>query len=405
MKKYIFSLIILAAAVFTACDKPVVKTLELGVDPGQVFAAATETSASLEVESNCAWKASSNNSAFTVSPASGNGNGTVTVSFPENKTTSEVKAVITFSTSEKEGTPLSLEVEIIQSAAEPEPEPEPTPDPGTGDVKNPQTAGQLAEWVFCTENFEYFNAHFPYDDAKAKDAEGNFIAGKPGYVSEDHYCPSSTGNGRIRFLNVEDKSSPSVNPKGVVKRGMGNYGEPCFYGPVKSDVVNIYATPAEPYDGIAAGTKVRLFMALRPNTKNTAKYWILEVKDGEEWAPVGTVKKTTAIADEGEIEYNVELVYNPDGQGMQPDADGNKTIFPDNPQQINTFIDQTYTFKTAVASIEYRLTCTSNIGADGVTTAFPLSNGGTAVLRIAGKSSNSGGAHPVEDPMVIEIVK
>ena len=409
-------LAILAAAAFLAAacqpktDDTPAEAKSFGVSPvGDVAVEASATSLSISIESNINWTAESDNDAFTVSPASGNGNGNVTVSFPANEQTSEVSATISIVPEKLSGLQnagiKTVTVKIIQAAAEKaEPEPEPEPDPTPTDVKNPQSEGLLAQWEFCTANLSFFEQHFAYDSAKDKDENGNYIAGKPGYVSDDHYCESTSGNGRIRMLNVVDKSTADVNPKGVVKRGMGNYGEPCFYGPLKGDIVNIYAYPETPYDGFAAGTKVHIFFALRPNTKNTPKYWILEVKDGADWAPVGDVK-TTTVAEDGEVKYNIELIFNPDGQGMQADENGDKTIFPDVPQQINTFIDQTYTFKSAVSIVEYRLVCASNMGADGVTSAYPLSAGGTAVLRFAGKDSNSGGAHPVEDPMKIEIVK
>lgn len=404
MKKFL-SLIALASLFVVSCGEkpepdptPSDETkLELASDA--LSAEATVTSATITVTANCAWKAESDNPAFTLNPSSGNGNGTITVTFPANENSTEVKAVITITTDgvtpEK-----TVKVTITQAAAEITPEPE----PGV-ELKNPQSEGLLAEWVFCTANLAYFEEHFAYDVAKDKDADGNFVAGKPGYVSDDHYCPATSGSGRLRMLNVVDKSSPTVNPKGAVKRGTGNYGEPCFYGPLNGDVVNIYAYPAESFDGFAAGTKIHIFFALRPNTKNTPKYWKLEIKDGDKWAPVGEVKKGIGDPGEGEIEYNIELIFNPAGQGMQPDEEGNKTIYPDVPQQINTFIDETYTLTSAVSEIEYRLTCTANLGADGYTSAYPVGANGNAVLRFAGKDSNSGGAHPVEDPMKIEIVE
>ena len=414
MKK-LLSLFAVAAVFAIACEEkpaPEPEAKSFAVSPiSDISMSAEGGTATITIESDINWTVECNNSTFSVNPTSGNGNGTVQVNVPANTTTEQVKAAVSVIPEKLSGLQnagiKTVTINIVQEAAEPEPGPTPdppTPDPDPSEVKNPQPEGVLAEWVFCTDNLSFFNEHFSYDDAKAKDADGSFIAGKPGYISDDHYCPSTSGKGRIRMLNVVDKSGTDINPKGVVKRGMGNYGEPCFYGPLKGDQVNIYAYPAEPYDGIAAGTKVHIFFALRPNTKNTPKYWILEVKDGADWAPIGEVKKTT-VADDGEIEYNIEMIFNPDGQGMQADAEGNKTIFPENPQQINTFIDQTYTFKSSVNMVEYRLTCAANIGADGVTSCVPLGTGGTAVLRIAGKDSNSGGAHPVENPTVIEIIK
>ena len=56
------------------------------VSPDVLNVAATATSATLTIQANAAWTVTSDNSAFTVSPASGNADATVTISFSANET-------------------------------------------------------------------------------------------------------------------------------------------------------------------------------------------------------------------------------------------------------------------------------------------------------------------------------
>ena len=56
------------------------------VSPDVLNVASTATSATLTIQANAAWTVTSDNSAFTVSPASGNADATVTISFSANET-------------------------------------------------------------------------------------------------------------------------------------------------------------------------------------------------------------------------------------------------------------------------------------------------------------------------------
>ncbi|MCQ2166931.1 MAG: BACON domain-containing protein, partial [Bacteroidales bacterium] len=74
------------------------------------------TSAQISVSSSVDWTASSDNAAFTVSPASGSGNGTITVNFEANTTEASRSAVITVSTTSDKVSTKSYTVTITQKA-------------------------------------------------------------------------------------------------------------------------------------------------------------------------------------------------------------------------------------------------------------------------------------------------
>ena len=65
---------------------------------------AGDTSASFDVKGNVKWTVSSDNAAYTVSPASGDGAGTVTVKFAANETEKNVTVKLTVSTTEEVAT-------------------------------------------------------------------------------------------------------------------------------------------------------------------------------------------------------------------------------------------------------------------------------------------------------------
>lgn len=70
----------------------------LSVSPLSISAKAGDTSASFDVKGNVKWTVSSDNAAYTVSPASGDGAGTVTVKFAANETEKDVTVNLTVST-------------------------------------------------------------------------------------------------------------------------------------------------------------------------------------------------------------------------------------------------------------------------------------------------------------------
>lgn len=73
---------------------------KFSVSTTALTAKAGDTSASFDVKGNVKWTVSSDNAAYTVSPASGDGAGTVTVKFAANETDKDVTVKLTVSTTE-----------------------------------------------------------------------------------------------------------------------------------------------------------------------------------------------------------------------------------------------------------------------------------------------------------------
>lgn len=71
---------------------------KFSVSTTALTAKAADTSASFDVKGNVKWTVSSDNAAYTVSPASGDGAGTVTVKFAANETEKDVTVKLTVST-------------------------------------------------------------------------------------------------------------------------------------------------------------------------------------------------------------------------------------------------------------------------------------------------------------------
>ncbi len=77
---------------------------KFSVSTTALSAKAGDTSASFDVKGNVKWTVSSDNAAYTVSPASGDGAGTVTVNFAANETEKDVTVKLTVSTTEEVAT-------------------------------------------------------------------------------------------------------------------------------------------------------------------------------------------------------------------------------------------------------------------------------------------------------------
>lgn len=77
---------------------------KFSVSTTALTAKAGDTSASFDVKGNVKWTVSSDNAAYTVSPASGDGAGTVTVKFAANETETDVTVKLTVSTIEEVAT-------------------------------------------------------------------------------------------------------------------------------------------------------------------------------------------------------------------------------------------------------------------------------------------------------------
>lgn len=86
------------------------------INPTSQRVSSEEGSFDITVTSNVAWTVSSDNSAFTVNPTSGNGNGAVTVQYNANTGASERTATITVSTTDENIANKTLTCSVTQSA-------------------------------------------------------------------------------------------------------------------------------------------------------------------------------------------------------------------------------------------------------------------------------------------------
>lgn len=84
--------------VATKVEEVVSDTPKFSVTTETLTAKAADKSVSFDVKGNVKWTVASDNSAYKVSPESGDGNGTVTVSFAENTTDKDVTVKLTVST-------------------------------------------------------------------------------------------------------------------------------------------------------------------------------------------------------------------------------------------------------------------------------------------------------------------
>lgn len=341
----------------------VVSPLEIAVD-------AAATTAAIAVEGDVAWTAAGEG--VTLEPAAGEGAGTINVGFPANEKGEKVTYTVTVKTAVEGVAQAEYAVVITQAAAQVGPELE-----------------MLAQWHFKAEYADVLGAHFA--EAAKIDGATNAAACQVGF-GEDLYCAANeTGNGKIMFYNATDKTE--INPKGRCKRGIGNSGEPCWYGAWIGDYIWMEATPTAP---LAAGTTLNIWFTLRPNTKNTLKYWLLEINDGGTWVPVGDVQ--TASVNGVDVKYNIELKFDPNGAGT-----------PESPTQFNSYVDRNYTLTKSVDKVEYKVTCQSLMISDGtkVVTYIGESSGKdeNPVVRMAGEDSSGGGSTPVTHHTWIAIVK
>ena len=323
-----------------------IKYKDFSAGPESIAVGAKETSAVFTITAEeVPWTITSDNPSFVPDPASGSGNATVTVSFPANTKKEEVKAVLTVATTATDVREQSFTVTITQ---EPGSDEKPAEKPAPGTV--------LAEWYFCIAQTDILALHF-------NEAVKDELADAPGnggcYVE-----PNVSGKGRLEYYNGCDKAATGVVDQAHkrCKRAVGTYGEPCAYGTYKDDYI-LWTAYTESGAPIAAGTKLHLFFALRPNKAFIMKYWLIEYLDGEEWKPALTVK------DGDGFKYNVELFY-ASGQG----------------NETNTFIEPTVTLSKDTEAAKFRMTATSNIGADG-TAVTVISAAGA--LRFSGEDCNA----------------
>lgn len=286
------------------------------VSTQSILAKADDTSASFNVISEVAWTVTSSNPAFVPTPASGEGNGTVTVSFPANEVPEEVTAVITVSTTDEAVINQELAVTIKQEAGKNN-NPAVKPAPGT----------VLAEWEFETNQAEALRAG---GWEKVTLDEDNL----PGNVGNPYVPSIISGKGKLEYFNGTDKSAYSTKKH---KRRIGTRGEPCVYGTWKDDYIT-WSAPTETDAPLAAGTKIQLNFALRPNAAGVMRDWKCEVLDGDEWKELDAV----------------QLEFHPNAAGGEAD-----------PKQVNAIIVRSYTLTKDTPEACFRFTCTSQFNSAG----------------------------------------
>lgn len=314
----------------------VMKKFSVSTDAISVRADQTESLFSVTAE--VPWTATSDNTDFVLTPASGNANANISVSFPVNTVPEQKVVHITVATTAEDVATPSYTITLTQDAGK-EVSPAVKPAPGT----------VLAEWEFDTPQMEALRAGGweSNPDIAAEDAPGN-VGGI--------YVPSNvSGNGRIEYYNGSDKSSVSTTKQ---KRRIGTRGEPCVYCCWVDDYFTWTAVPDAP---LAAGTKFQINFVLRPNNAGVMKYWKCEFLDGEAWKELETV----------------ELEFHSSAAGTAED-----------PKQINCYIVRTATLTADTPYAQFRFTATPNAQCGDGTPAAKISS--SHVLRFAGKWSDAG---------------
>ena len=296
-------------------EKDVVRR-NLQVSTQNIIAKAADTSASFSITSEVAWTVSSSNPAFVPDPAAGEGDAAVKVTFPANTATEPVSVVITVSTTDEGVVTKDLQITINQEAAMAD-NPAVKPAPGT----------VLAEWEFETAQSEALRAG-GFEKVSLEDDN------LPGNVGNPYVPSQVSGKGKLEYYNGSDKSAYSTKKH---KRRIGSRGEPCIYGSWKDDYFT-WTAPTEKDAPLAAGTKIQLNFALRPNGAGVMRDWKCEVLDGEEWKELAPVK----------------LEFHPSAAGTAAD-----------PKQVNAIIVRSATLTKDTPYACFRFTCTSQFNSAG----------------------------------------
>jgi hypothetical protein len=246
------------------------------------------------------------------------------------------------------------------------------------------TGQVLAEWFFAKSEVNTLKAHY---DLAAKSG-GNSEKEGFGYPDELYIDANSQGTGKFKYWQVDKEPIVDAIAKRC-KRQITSAGEPMAVPPYTGDYALWTATSASP---LAAGTKVHIFFAVRPNDPEITKYWKLQYLDGGEWKPVAEQIKTATSAN-GTFEYTHELVWTGD-------------------RQTNTFVDAVVTLTAETSEVQFKFECVDNTQCDGGAwgTGSQCSGGKVAAaleLRFAGMDS-TGAANPqycVLKRPVIEVIQ
>lgn len=297
------------------------------VTPGKTDLGQTEDRTSIKIESDVAWTITSSNPEFFlvdpstsmgVASVSGEGNAEIKVLVAANFDLEVNKTTITATTEDPlVATEKTITFEISQAAYT-------------------VPAGQvLAEWYFATDQKATLEAHFNLG-AKTGTSELEGF----GNPDELYIDANSDGTGKFKYWQVD--KTPIVDAiKKRCKRTITSAGEPMAVPPYTGDYALWTATPSAP---LAAGTKVHIFFAVRPNDPQICKYWKLQYLDGTEWKPVADQIKTATTAN-GTIEYTHELIWND--------------------LQYNTFVDAVVTLTASTSEVQFKFECVDNTWCDG----------------------------------------
>ena len=340
------------------------------VAPGKTDLGQTEDRTSFKIESDVAWTiTSSNPEFFLVNPStdegvaslSGEGNAEIQVLVAANFDLEVNKTTITVATEDPLVlTEKTITFEISQAAYT---------------VPSGQV---LAEWYFATSESATLKAHY---DLAAKSG-GNSEKPGFGYPDELYIDANSQGTGKFKYWQVDKEPIVDAIAKRC-KRQITSAGEPMAVPPYTGDYALWTATPAAP---LAAGTKVHIFFAVRPNDAQICKYWKLQYLDGTEWKTVTDQLKTATTAN-GTVEYTHELIWTD--------------------LQYNTFVDAIVTLTASTSEVQFKFECVDNTWCDG-TPWGDYKVDAALELRFSGYDSTSNTKKPnyrVFKRPVIEVVQ
>lgn len=319
----------------------------------------------ITVESDVEWTmTSTNDMIYLIDPADEQGKAAITctgnaevlVLMPANFKLEENKSTITVSTESTLVQQNTYTFEITQEAYT-------------------VPAGQvLAEWYFATE--------VKADLEKTWNLPvGGDLADVEGF-GDVYVDANSQGSGKFQYWQV-DKTPIIDKAHKRCKRTITGTGEPMALPAYTGDYALWTANPASP---LAAGTKVHIFFAVRPNDPQCMKYWILEYLDGDTWKAVADQVKTATTAN-GSVEYTHEILWDE--------------------LQINTFVDAVVTLSASTPVVQFRFRCVDNTMCDGTPWGDTKVNGAWE-FRFAGYDSTSNEKKPnyrVYKRPVIEVVQ
>ena len=339
------------------------------VTPSKTAMGRTEDRMTIKIESDVEWTlTTSNEEYFLIDPAteegsvtvSGSGDAEILVLVAANFDLEPNRTTITATTEDPLViTDKTITFDIVQDAY-------------------PIPSGQvLAEWYFATDQKSTLEAHFNLGAKTGTSELEGFGNPDELYIDANYY-----GTGKFKYWQVD--KTPIVDAiKKRCKRTITSAGEPMAVPPYTGDYALWTATPSAP---LAAGTKVHIFFAVRPNDPQICKYWKLQYLDGTEWKPVAEQIKTATTAN-GTIEYTHELIWNE--------------------LQYNTFVDAVVTLTAETSEVQFKFECVDNTWCDG-TPWGDYKVDAALELRFSGYDSTSNTKKPnyrVFKRPVIEVVQ